>query len=104
MQFATMLINRTTLNNKLKTEQPSQKFRKCRVRKGGRVDWLVSLHLYFLSKLKVEIISSAEIANPNPSIPIADNFIDTTPTTFPFLRINGPPLLPGLTEASVCIK
>jgi len=26
VQFATMLFNRTTLNNKLKTEQPTQEF------------------------------------------------------------------------------
>jgi len=26
VQFATMLINSTTLNNKLKTEQPTQEF------------------------------------------------------------------------------
>jgi len=40
VQFATMLINRTTLNNKIKTEQPTLEFYKTRVRKGGRVDWL----------------------------------------------------------------
>jgi hypothetical protein len=43
-----MLINRTTLNNKLVTEQPTQEFYKTRMRKGGRVDWLVVPILFLI--------------------------------------------------------
>jgi hypothetical protein len=41
VQFATELINRTTLNNKLKMEKPTLKFVKSRMRKRDRVEALV---------------------------------------------------------------
>jgi hypothetical protein len=46
----------------------------------------------------------AGIPKATPSILNPLTFEETTPTTVPSLKINGPPLFPPFTLASVCIN